>query len=209
MKIKICGITRLEDAQLCVKYGVDAIGFIFYSKSKRYITPDSAFSISKMLPLFLHRIGVFVNENIDDVNNIAKLVKLTAVQLHGNESPEYISKINYPVIKSFGVDEAFDFSELNNYSNCGILLDVKDTEQHGGTGNSFNWEIIPKEFRNRIILAGGIGIDNIEFIADNIKPYAVDVSSSVESEAGVKDKGKIIELLNVTNKIKQTKYEEK
>jgi len=206
MKIKICGITRLEDAQLCVKHDVDAIGFIFYPKSKRYITPKAASKISKELPPFVHKIGVFVNENIEEVNRIAKLSNLTAVQLHGEESPEYISKIHYPVIKSFGVDENFDFSELNNYLNCGILFDIKDTESYGGTGNSFNWELIPTNIRNKIILAGGIGIDNIEFINEKITPYAVDVSSSIEISPGIKDKIKTMKLLKVINKIKQNKY---
>jgi phosphoribosylanthranilate isomerase len=206
MKIKICGITRLDDAQLCVKYGVDAIGFIFYSKSKRYITEKDAFAISSKLPPFVHKIGVFVDEKIEEVNRIARLAKLTVVQLHGSESPEYITKINYPVIKSFGVDDTFDFSILNNYLNCGILLDIKDSEQYGGTGNSFNWDLIPEKIREKVILAGGVSIDNIEFISNNIKPYGVDVSSSIEVSPGIKEGKKIIELLNVINKINQSKY---
>jgi phosphoribosylanthranilate isomerase len=206
MKIKICGITRLDDAQLCVKHGVDAIGFIFYSKSKRYITEKDAFSISSKLPPFVHKIGVFVDEKIEEVNRIARLAKLTGVQLHGSESPEYITKINYPVIKSFGVDDTFDFSILNNYLNCGILLDIKDSEQYGGTGNSFNWDLIPEKIREKVILAGGVSIDNIEFISNNIKPYGVDVSSSIEVSPGIKEGKKIIELLNVINKINQSKY---
>ncbi len=206
MKIKICGITRLDDAQLCVKHGVDAIGFIFYSKSKRYITEKDAFAISSKLPPFVHKIGVFVDEKIEEVNRIARLAKLTVVQLHGSESPEYITKINYPVIKSFGVDDTFDFSILNNYLNCGILLDIKDSEQYGGTGNSFNWDLIPEKIREKVILAGGVSIDNIEFISNNIKPYGVDVSSSIEVSPGIKEGKKIIELLNVINKINQSKY---
>ncbi len=208
MKTKICGITKLEDAQLCVKYGVDAIGFIFYPKSKRYITPEDAKNISVTLPPFVHRVGVFVNEQVEEVNRIANTVKLTAVQLHGDESLEYISKIHYPVIKSFGVDGSFNFSILNEYKNCGILLDVKDTEQYGGTGKSFNWELIPEDIRENVIIAGGVGINNVEDIFRNINPYGVDISSSVESEPGIKKKVKVIELLKILNKIKQSKYAE-
>lgn len=201
MKIKICGITRIEDAQLAVELGTDAIGFIFYPKSKRYITPDKAKSVSESLPPLVHKIGVFVNEKIDEVNRIAKLVKLTAVQLHGDESPDYISQINYPVIKSFGVDEEFDFSTLNNFPNCGIIMDVKDTVQYGGTGNSFDWDLIPEELRSKIIIAGGVGIKNIDEIKNNINPYGVDVSSSVEIEPGIKDKDKLKKLFEKYNEL--------
>lgn len=204
MKIKICGITKLEDAQLAAELGSDAIGFIFYPKSKRFITPDNAKNISQSLPPLLHKIGVFVNEEIEEVNRIAKLVKLNAVQLHGNESQEYISQINYPVIKSFGVDETFNFSILNDFANCGIILDVKDTVQYGGTGNSFDWDLIPEELRSKIIIAGGVGIKNIEEIKNNINPYGVDISSSVEIEPGIKDKDilkKLFEKYNELGKI--------
>ncbi len=196
----------MEDAQLCVEHGVDAIGFIFYPKSKRYITPEDAKSISVALPPFVHRVGVFVNEQVEEVNKIANIVKLTDVQLHGNESLEYISQINYPVIKSFGVDDSFNFSILNKYKNYGILLDVKDTEQYGGTGKSFNWELIPEDIRNKVIIAGGVGIENVEDIYRNINPYGVDISSSVETEPGIKEKAKVIEILKILNKIKQNKY---
>ena len=206
MKIKICGITKLDDAQLCVEYGVDAIGFIFYPRSKRYITPEDALVISSKIAPFTHRVGVFVNESITEVNRIAKLVKLTAVQLHGDESLDYISGINYPVIKSFGVDSNFDFSILSNYYNCDILLDVKDPVVHGGTGNSFDWELIPKTVRSKVIIAGGVGINDVEFIHANINPYGIDVSSSVETSPGIKDKNKIIKLLKIFNKIKLNAY---
>lgn len=207
MKIKICGITKLEDAQMCVEHGVDAIGFIFFPKSKRYISSEDAKNIATSLPIFTHKIGVFVDEDVDEVNRIAKIVGLSGVQLHGNETVEYISQINHPVIKSFGVDETFDFTTLSDYSNCGILLDVKDIEQHGGTGNSFDWELIPKYVRKKVIIAGGVSPDNIVEIHEKINPYGVDLSSSVEVSPGIKDADKIIEVLNIANKIKQKKYD--
>jgi len=207
MKIKICGITRIEDAQLCVNLGVDAIGFIFYPKSKRYINPEKAMEISLSLPPFVHKIGVFVNEEIDEVNRIANLAKLTAVQLHGSESQSYISQINYNVIKSFGIDENFDFSTLNDFNNCGIILDMKDTLNYGGTGKSFNWELIPDNLRKKVIIAGGVSSKNITEIYHKINPYGVDISSSVEIEPGIKNKDKIIELFSIINQIKKNKNE--
>lgn len=203
MKIKICGITKLEDAQLCAKLGADAIGFIFYPKSKRYIKPENAKEISLSLPPFVHRIGVFVNAEIEEVNHIASLVKLSAVQLHGDESPEYISRINYPVIKSFGVDSNFDFKILADFTNCGIILDVKDTVNFGGTGNSFDWSLIPNEIRSKIIIAGGVSIDNIKKIHKNINPYGIDISSSVEIEHGIKDKNKLEKLFEKYNELRK------
>lgn len=202
MKIKICGITRAEDAQLCVDYGVDAIGFIFYPKSKRFISPEAAKDIASSLPVFTHKIGVFVDEDINEVNRIAKYVGLSGVQLHGKETMEYISKISHPVIKSFGVDESFDFSLIDTYVNCTPLLDIKDTEQYGGTGKSFNWDLIPKEIRNKVIIAGGVSANNITEIHKNINPYGIDLSSSVEISQGIKDSNKIIEVLKIVNKIK-------
>jgi len=201
LKIKICGITKLNDALLCVEYGVDAIGFIFYKQSKRYITPQSAKKITEALPIFTHKIGVFVNEDYNEVNRIAKLVGLTAVQLHGNETPEYVSNITHPTIKAFGIDKDFDFSIINKFNNSTILLDVKDDEQHGGTGKSFDWEIIPKKIRERVIIAGGVSSNNLATIYKLINPYAVDLSSSVEISPGVKDYKKVIEILNIVNKL--------
>lgn len=208
MKIKICGITKREDAILCSQQGVDAIGFIFYPKSKRYISPEAAKEIANSLPSFLMKIGVFVNEEISEVNRIAQLVGLNAVQLHGDESPKYIEQMTHPVIKCFGVDESFDFAKIDNYKNCDILLDVKDSEQFGGTGNSFNWNLIPEYLRNKVIIAGGVSSNNIKDIYSTINPGAVDLSSSVEISPGIKDKNKIIEILNTIRQIKHNEHEQ-
>lgn len=208
MQIKICGITRKEDAILCSQHGADAIGFIFYPKSKRYITPEAAKDIAHILPPFLMKIGVFVNETSSEVNRIAQLVGLNAVQLHGEESPKYIDQMTHPVIKCFGVDELFDFDKIDKYKNCEILLDVKDTEQFGGTGNSFNWNLIPDDLRNKVIIAGGVSSNNIKDIYSTINPGAIDLSSSVEISPGIKDKNKIIEILNIIRQIKQNEHEQ-
>jgi len=152
------------------------------------------------------KIGVFVNEGIGEVNRIAEFVGLNAVQLHGDESPEYASQMTHPVIKSFGIDESFNFSRVNDYRNCDILLDVKDDMLFGGTGRTFDWNLIPSDIRNKVIIAGGVSSDNIMDIYSIIHPGAVDLSSSVETSPGIKDKNKIIEVLNIIKQIKQNEY---
>ena len=202
MKVKICGITSIEDALLCCEYGVDAIGFIFYEKSKRYISFERAESISKQLPPFVFKVGVFVNEETEKVNRAAKQIGLNAVQLHGDESPGYIEKINYPVIKSFRINETFEWDTIDAFKNCNIMLDTFSTDQIGGTGRSFGWNLIPEKLRRRIILSGGITIDKLDFIFNEIKPAAIDLSSSLESSPGKKDKQKVIEFLKRFNELR-------
>jgi len=199
VRIKICGITRPEDALVCEKYGTDAIGYIFYGKSKRYIKPKDAGKISENLSSFISKIGVFVDESADNINSISKIAGLNAVQLQGDESIELLKQINVPVIKGFRVDDNFDFEILNTYKDYGMLLDSRSDNEYGGTGHSFNWERIPVEFRHKIILAGGVSSDNIEFIMKEIDPAAVDVSSSLEVSPGVKDHNEIIKFINKIN----------
>ena len=205
MKIKICGITNIDDARLCSDLGADALGFIFYKKSKRYIEPDVAKSIISKLPPFINKIGVFVNEDSSLINRIAKDIKLSAVQLHGEESEEYLKFIDYPVIKSFRVSESFDFNILNRYKHISFLLDSFNSQEYGGTGLQFNWDKIPQNIRSKIILAGGVSVENIEFIYNQIKPYAVDISSSIELEPGKKDHNKVKILFKKYNDLRNAK----
>lgn len=202
MKVKICGITNLEDAQLAVDCGADAVGFIFYEKSKRYITPSKANEIISSLPFLVLKVGVFVNEEIGKVNSIAKEIGLNAVQLHGNESIEYCKQISHPIIKAFRVNEDFDYSAIDQYSGYQIMLDTYSSKEHGGTGTSFNWENIPSQLKNKIILAGGISESNIEEIYKNVKPQAVDLSSSLEIEPGKKDSDKVKSFFNKLNNLR-------
>jgi phosphoribosylanthranilate isomerase len=203
MKIKICGITNIEDAVTAESCGADAIGFIFYKKSKRYIEPSAAVEIIAALSPFTVKVGVFVNEEQDYINKTASGIKLNAVQLHGDETPEYIEGINHPVIKGFRVKEGFDFSVINKYKGIPVLLDAYSAAEYGGTGTSFDWNLIPPELKNRIILAGGISINNIENILTNIKPAAIDVSSSLETGISSvplrKDQHKIKSFFNKIN----------
>jgi len=203
LKIKICGITNLEDALLCEESGADALGFIFYRESKRFISPKNAAEIIKKLSPFTMKVGVFVNEYPEIVNEIAVNLKLNSVQLHGDELPEAASQINIPVIKSFRINNDFDFSMLDRFKNVSYLLDSFSKGNYGGTGKNFNWEIIPKEILSSVILAGGISSENIEYIHKNIKPAAVDISSSVEKKPGRKDREKVKELFYKINYLRR------
>lgn len=190
MKVKICGITNIGDAKVCVDCGADALGFIFYKRSKRYIEPDKAKKIIDKLPFFVMKVGVFVDENLEKVNSVAKEIGLNAVQLHGNEDLGYCEKINFPVIKAIRVDDKL-IENLQKYSNYTILLDSKNEKEYGGTGKRFDWGLIPESNRNKVILAGGVTGENIDYIFNRIKPQAVDLSSSLEKEPGIKDHEKV------------------
>lgn len=203
MKIKICGITNPADALLCEQLGTDAIGFVFYPGSKRHIMPDEAAEIVKQLNPFTIKVGVFVDENPVLINEIVRTVGLNMVQLHGGETPEDISLMNVPAIKSFRVDNNFDFSVLEHYSDSLILLDSFDKEEFGGTGKTFNWSIIPENVKSKIILAGGINSGNIEDVFHKVKPKAIDVSSSLEEFPGKKSKEKVIQFFNKINSIRR------
>lgn len=197
MKVKICGITNIDDALLCENLGADALGFIFYSKSKRYIKPETVKkNIIKKLSPFTVKIGVFVNESAIHINEIASTLRLNAVQLHGDERPEILKEIDFPVIKSFRISEGFDYSTLSKYQNVSYLLDTFSANEYGGTGKKFDWEKIPIPLRQNIILSGGVSSENIEYIFTQIKPNAVDISSSLELEPGKKDKNKLKEFFN-------------
>jgi phosphoribosylanthranilate isomerase len=206
MKVKICGITNIEDALIAESCGANAIGFIFYKRSKRYIAPSTAAEIIAALSPFTVKVGVFVNEEQDAVNGIASKIKLNAVQLHGDEKPEYISGINYPVIKGFRVKEEFDFSSIQKFIGIPLLLDAYSPAEYGGTGLSFNWNVIPSELKNKIVLAGGISINNIDHIMNIVKPAAIDVSSSLETDIlSVPVRKDSLKIKNFFNKINLNK----
>jgi phosphoribosylanthranilate isomerase len=196
VRVKICGITNLEDALLCQKYGADALGFIFYQKSPRYISPEKAAEITAHLSPFITKTGVFVNESAENINRTAETAGLSLVQLHGDESPDFARNIKLPVMKAFRIKEGFDFKLLEQYPGCSFLLDSFDTDAYGGSGQSFDWQLIPEKLRHRIVLAGGVSLENIEKICTDIKPAAVDVSSSLEDAPGIKNHEKVIEFLN-------------
>ncbi len=202
MRVKICGITNLEDAQLSVDAGADALGFIFYKGSSRYINPYEARAIASTLPPFLTTVGVFVDEEIERVIDIADYVGLTAIQLHGNESPEYCSRLSRRIIKTLKVPESGSakdlFKSISEYDNISaILLDTYIRGKEGGTGRVFDWDtaIEAKQY-GRIILAGGLTPENVVDAIERVKPYGLDVCSGVESEVGKKDPQRLRDFIN-------------
>jgi phosphoribosylanthranilate isomerase len=203
LKVKICGITNIEDALLCETLGAEALGFIFYKGSKRYIPPETANEIIKSLSPFIMKVGVFVNESHEEINKIAFEAKLNTVQLYSEVFPRTINDISLPVINAFRVDDNFDYKILENYPNTYCLLDTYSKTHHGGTGNIFDWKKIPGKYKNKIILAGGVSFKNIEEIYTNIKPVAIDLSSSLESEPGRKDKEKVKEFFNKLSELRR------
>ena len=202
MKVKVCGITEAEDALLCAEEGADAIGFVFAPESKRYLEPAKAALINSLISPLVMKIGVFVNREYEEVNRIAAEAGLNAVQLHGCESPGYIKKIKLPVIKSFRIKPGFDFGVISRYSGCGILLDSFSHGQLGGTGKTFDKNLIPDDLRSSVIIAGGISTENVIEIAEKIKPAGIDLSSSLEHRPGRKDPAKVKEFFKIIRRLK-------
>jgi len=202
MRVKICGITRIEDAMEAIKNGVNALGFIFYKKSKRYVEPQKVKEIIEKIPPFVTTVGVFVNEEIEEIKRIVKITKLDLVQLHGEEDEEYIDKIKkeVKVLKAFRVKNKNVLEEIKAMNLDSFLLDAFTKEEYGGTGKTFDWEIARESKKlGNVILAGGINENNIEEIIKKIQPYAVDISSGVEVEPGIKDVKKIKNILKKIN----------
>lgn len=197
MKVKICGITNLNDAIEASSLGANALGFIF-AKSPRQITPQAAKEIIKQLPPFISSVGVFVNEDINKVKKIASDCKLDVIQLHGDETPEYCTQLTQTVIKAIRINNIEDLKLIDKYQPCtkGILLDTYVKNIQGGTGLSFDWDLANKaqEHNHPIIVAGGITPQNVKQAIITASPYGIDVSSGVESEPGKKDYQKLIQL---------------
>lgn len=207
VKVKICGITNGKDARRACKAGADFLGFNFYRKSPRYITPASARRIVRKLPRTVEAVGVFVNEPEENMLSIAKSVGLDYVQLHGEESPATILSLrrSFAVLKAVRVRSSFRLSDLHKYRNASaILLDGFDPAVRGGTGKTFDWSRArgSQKKRHRIFLAGGITPDNVGKAISIAKPYAVDVCSGVEAAPGKKDPVKIEALMRAINGLK-------
>ena len=191
-KIKICGITNVEDAIQAAELGADALGFIFYRGSKRYIDPNSAKEIISSLPPFLTKVGVFVNQELEEIADIQENTGINAVQLHGDETPELCRSLSSAVIKAIRVKDSEDIERLAQYPVQAILLDTYSDAEYGGTGKSFDWGILDnKSIAEKIILSGGLNPDNVAEAVRIVNPYAVDVSSGVEAEPGKKDHEKL------------------
>jgi len=203
IKVKVCGTTSLKDALFAVESGADALGFVFYKKSPRCISQKEVKDIVVQLPPFVETVGVFVNEASDKVNRIAEQCRLTAVQLHGDESPAFCRRIKRRVIKVFRVLDADSFKGISNYDVSGFLLDSYNDESRGGTGKVFDWNLaLRAKKQGPIILAGGLNPYNVYTAIHRVKPYGVDVCSGVEKSPGVKDFIKIDEFIKSVRKFR-------
>jgi len=193
VRIKICGITNLKDALAAVEYGADAIGFVFYNKSPRAVTPGIAKEIISKLPPFLCSVGVFVDEKPSEIENVVNYVGVSIIQLHGSETPKECN-LSRKVIKAIRVKDLTDLEPLIKYRGVSaFLLDTYSPYIAGGTGQTFNWDIAieAKKF-GRIILAGGLTPENVEEAIRLVQPYGVDVAGGVEgTEKGIKDHKKL------------------
>lgn len=192
-RVKICGITRLEDAQVAVQAGADALGFVFYPPSPRAVTPAAAGSIVRQLPAFVTATGLFVNAAADEVSRVLEQVPLDLLQFHGDESPEFCESFGRPYIKALRMQPGVDIAALaNSYTGArGILLDAYVAGVPGGTGQTFDWNAIPSSLAKALILAGGLDVDNVAHAIGQVQPWAVDVSGGVEADKGIKDAAKV------------------
>ncbi len=192
-RVKICGITRLEDALTAIEAGADALGFVFYPPSPRYIEPEKAAEIIAQLPPFVTTVALFVNEPEAEVRRIMALTQVDLLQFHGDENADYCQQFGCAWIKALRVRDADSLQQnLNQFHAArAILLDSYRPGVPGGTGETFNWELIPAQSAQAIILAGGLTPENISTAVQQVKPYAVDVSGGVEASKGIKDPVKI------------------
>ncbi|MGA1824722.1 MAG: phosphoribosylanthranilate isomerase [bacterium] len=196
-RVKICGITNLEDALCAIAEGADAIGFVF-AESPRRVTPTQVASIVSNLPPFVARIGVFVNQSVEEIRRIHKICGLHYIQLHGEESPEFCDDLGLDYIKAFRIKDRSSLVSIPPYIKnthrkpITFLLDTYSKNQAGGTGKTFNWELAieAKKFGN-IILSGGLKPLNIRQAIETVNPYAIDTGSGVEAAPGKKDPAKI------------------
>jgi phosphoribosylanthranilate isomerase len=204
VRIKICGITNLEDARLAADLGAHALGFIFYPKSPRSVRPDAAREIIRNLPPLVMTVGVFVDEEAEVVRGIAETAGLDWVQLHGQESPEYCCELKHRVIKGFRIQDSSSLTLLPQYQGTvqAMLLDTYKAGTAGGTGETFDWELARQAGElGPIILAGGLTPGNVAQAIHAAKPAAVDVASGVEAAPGKKDREKLREFLKAVKEV--------
>jgi phosphoribosylanthranilate isomerase len=192
-RIKICGITRPEDAQAAVANGVDAIGLVFYGKSPRAVTVEQAQRIVAVVPPFVSVVALFVDELADEITRILDSVQIDLIQFHGDEAPAFCQQFGRPWVKALRVRPDTNLEETcQTYQNArGVLLDSWQEGVPGGTGRVFDWQLASNELLLPVVLAGGLHADNVGSAIARVQPAAVDVSSGVEQSPGIKDAGKI------------------
>ncbi len=196
-RVKFCGLTHEEDIAQAVKLGVDALGFVFYAPSSRSVAPDHAAMLTSSVPAFVTRVGLFVNEQPAVIQNIFERTRLNLIQYHGDETPEFCDAVGLPFIKAFRVRPGIDIqTEMERYPDAsGFLLDAYVKGQPGGTGERFDWGMIPQS-NAPIILAGGLSPDNAKDAIEQVAPWALDVSGGIETKPGRKDPDKMMRFMN-------------
>jgi len=193
VRVKICGITRVEDALTAVAQGADAIGLVFYAPSPRAVSIEQAATIAKQMPAFVSVVGLFVNAEERFVKEVTSRVQLDLLQFHGDETPEQCAQYGLPFIKAVRVKSDTNLVQYaKDYSaSRALLLDTYTEGVAGGTGHVFDWGLIPPDLNKPVVLAGGLTVENVALAIKQVKPYAVDVSGGVEASKGIKDAAKI------------------
>ena len=203
-RVKVCGITNEQDAYAAIEAGADALGFIAYKKSPRYVNYEVIGSWLEKLPPFVTKVGVVVNETISQLQDWQKKFPIDAWQFHGSETAQFIAQVKgIKKIKAFSMSREFSHAQVRDYEVDAFLLDTP-SESYGGSGKTFDWELATK-FRDRmetpIILSGGLSCENIVRAIEEVQPYAVDVNSGVESEPGKKDVTKLREFFRLAQSV--------
>lgn len=192
-RVKVCGITNLEDALCAVRFGASALGFVFYEKSPRFVKPEEAGKIIRRIPPFVTKVGVFVNAEADYLREAKGIAGFDVYQFHGDETPEFCATFGEDYIKAIRVKDAGSLDAVNLYDADAFLFDAYSPDAYGGTGENFSWDVLSgrKLGDKFVILSGGLNPDNVRNAIRAVNPYAVDVSSGVESSPGVKDHTKL------------------
>jgi phosphoribosylanthranilate isomerase len=191
-RVKICGITRVQDAQAACEAGADAIGLIFYPPSPRYVTHARARSLRDALPPFITAVALFVDPSREQVERVLEEVRPGALQFHGNEPPEFCESFGLPYLKACRIKEGVDLLEyLRPYKGASGWLADAFVEAYGGVGETFDWSLVPHQRPRPLILSGGLKSDNVREAIRRVRPWGVDVSTGVESAKGIKDAAKI------------------
>ena len=199
VKVKVCGITNIEDAQKAAYYGAWAVGFIFTKKSPRYVSPSRARKVIEALPPFVTPVGVFVDQSERAVRDICRFTRISTVQFHGDEPPVYCKRFkDFKIIKAIRIGDFFPAEMIYKYKVDAFLFDTYDDQAAGGTGKIFNWSVLTgQKIDKPFILSGGLTEGNLQAALSAVNPYAVDVSSGVERSPGIKDARKVRTFLDI------------
>ena len=208
VRVKICGIARPADAEIAAQAGADALGLVFYAKSPRCVDTDIARDIVAAAGPFVTTVALFVNPSPVEVERVIQAVRPSMLQFHGEEPAEFCERFGLPYLKAVRVGaNALDASALNAHPRAtGLLLDTLDPRAHGGTGRRFDWSLVPQDAPRPLVVAGGLDAGNVEAAIDTIRPWAVDVSSGVESAPGRKEPGKIHEFMRAVARANAAGY---